>query len=109
MMQSFDDVSKYGKDFVDSGLKSMASFSKGAQAIAAETTDYTKKSFEGGSAVLEKLMSAKSLEKAIEIQTDYARQSYESFVAEAAKLSELYADLAKDAFKPFEMIAAKAR
>jgi hypothetical protein len=36
------------------------------------------------------------------VQTDYAKSSYESFVAEATKLGELYADLAREAYKPFE-------
>ena len=49
-----------------------------------------KKSFEDGSAALEKLFGAKSLEKAIEIQSDYAKSAYEGFVAEATKMGELY-------------------
>ena len=51
----------------------------------------------------------KSFEKAIEIQTDYAKQAYEGFVAEVTKMSELYADMAKEAYKPFETIVAKAK
>ena len=51
----------------------------------------------------------KSFEKAIEIQTDYAKQTYEGFVAEATKLGELYAELAKEAYKPFEALVAKAK
>ena len=72
------------------------------QAIAIEMADYSKKVFEQGTAAAEKLIGAKSLEKAIEVQSDYAKSSYESFVAEATKLGELYADLAKEAYKPFE-------
>ncbi|MBN9251351.1 MAG: Phasin [Mesorhizobium sp. 61-13] len=107
--QTYEDFSKYGKEFADSGLKSFASLSKGAQAIAVEATDYTKKSFEAGSAVVEKLLSAKSFEKVVEIQTDYAKQSYESFVAEVSKIGDLYAELAKDAYTPFESVIAKAK
>lgn len=109
MLQSFDNASKFNKEFVDTSLKSFASVSKSAQAIAVETTDYTKKSFEAGTAALEKVFSAGSLDKALEIQSDYARQSYESFVAEATKLGELYADLAKEAYTPFESVFAKAK
>jgi hypothetical protein len=109
MTQTYEDFSKYGKEFADTGLKSFASLSKGAQAIATEAGEYTKKSFEAGSAVVEKILSAKSLEKAIEIQSDYAKQSYEAFVAEATKIGDLYAELAKEAYKPFESIVAKAK
>jgi phasin family protein len=58
--------------------------------------------FEQGTAATEKLIGAKSLEKAFEVQSDFVKSSYEGFVAEATKLGELYADLAKDAYKPFE-------
>lgn len=109
MTQTFEDAGKYGKEFMDTGLKSFASLSKGFQAIAVEATEYTKKSFETGSAALEKLVAAKSLEKAIEIQTDYAKTAYEGFVAETTKIGDLYAELFKDAYKPFESIVAKAK
>lgn len=109
MPQPFEDTSKFGKEFMDTGLKSFASLSKGMQAIAAEAGEYTKKSFETGSAAMEKLVSAKSFDKVVEIQTDYAKQAYEGFVAEATKISELYAELAKDAYKPFESAVAKTR
>ena len=109
MTQNYEDFSKFGKEFADTGLTSIASLSKGAQALAVEASDYTKKSFENGSAFVEKLLSAKSLENAVEIQTDYVKQSYESFVAEATRFGELYADLARDAYKPFESLVAKAK
>jgi hypothetical protein len=109
MTQTFEDAGKFGKEFMDNGLKSLASFSKGVQAIAVESTEYAKKSFENGTSALEKLVAAKSLEKAIEIQTDYAKSSYEAFVAEATKLSDLYAELFKDSYKPFEGVVARAR
>jgi hypothetical protein len=109
MTQTFEDAGKFGKEFIDNGLKSLASFSRGVQAIAVETTEYAKTSFESGTAALEKLVAAKSLEKAIEVQTDYAKSSYEAFVAEATKLSDLYAELFKDSYKPFEGVVARAR
>jgi hypothetical protein len=108
MTQTFEDFNKYGKDFADSGLNSLASLSKGAQAIATEASEYTSKSFEAGGAAVEQLLSAKSLEDALEIQSDYLKRSYEGFVAEATRIGNLYADLAKDAYKPFEAMTAKA-
>ena len=103
---SFEEAGRFGQEFMDTGLKSFAALSKGMQSIAAETGDYSRKTYEQGSAALEKLVSAKSLEKAVEIQADYARQAYGSFVAQAARIGELYADVARDACKPFESAAA---
>ena len=108
MLKNFEDFQKLGKDNVDVAMKQFGSVSKGWQAIATEVADYSKKSFEDGSKVVEKLFGAKSFEKAIEIQTEYAKTAYEGFVAEATKLGELYADLAKETYKPFEAYVAKA-
>jgi hypothetical protein len=108
MIKNFEDVQKMSKDSMDATMKSFGTLSMATQAIAAELTDYSKKSFEDSTKVMEKMFGAKSLDKAIEIQTDYAKTAYEGFVAEATKIGELYADLAKEAYKPFESYVAKA-
>jgi hypothetical protein len=108
MIKNIEDVQKIGKDNMDATMKSFGVLSKTTQAIATEVADYSKKSFEDGSKVLEKLLGVKSIEKAIEIQTDYAKSAYEGFVAQATKIGELYADLAKETYKPFEAYVAKA-
>jgi phasin family protein len=107
MLKNFEDIQKLGKDNVDVAMKQFGTVSKGWQAIATEFADYSKKSFEDGSAALEKLFGAKTLEKAIEVQSEYAKTAYEGFVAEATKLGELYTDLAKESYKPLEGILAK--
>jgi phasin family protein len=106
MIQQIDQIQKLGKDNVDAALKSFGVVSKGAQAIAVEAADYAKKSFEQSTAVVEKLVGAKTLDKAIEIHTDFLKSAYEGFVAQSTKVGELYASLAKDAFKPYEGLVA---
>ena len=102
MLQQFDQFQKFGKDNADAALKTFGAVSKGAQAIAVESADFAKKSFEQSTATLEKLVGAKTLDKAFEIQTDYLRSAYEGAVAQSTKIGALYADLARDAFKPYE-------
>ena len=67
MLKNLDDVQKYSKDNMDATMKNWGQVSKDVQSIAAATADYSRKSFEEGSAAFEKLRNAKSLEKAIEI------------------------------------------
>jgi hypothetical protein len=107
MMKNMDDMQKVGKDNMDATLKSFGAVSKSVQAIAVEVADYSKKSFEESTAAMEKIFGAKSIEKAIEVQSDYVKSTYEGFVAQATKLGELYADLAKESYKPFESYLAK--
>ncbi|HEY0145107.1 MAG TPA: phasin family protein, partial [Methylovirgula sp.] len=75
----------------------------------AETTDYSKRSLETSSAYIEKLVGAKTLDNAIQIQSEYAKVAYERFVAQTSKISELYSNLAKEAFKPVESAIAKVQ
>jgi hypothetical protein len=102
MVKNMDELQQFGKDNMDATMKSLGTFSKSWQAIAAEMVDYSKKVFEQGTAATEKLLGAKSFEKAVEVQTEYAKSAYEGFVAEATKLGELYADLAREVYRPYE-------
>ena len=108
MIKNFDEIQKLSKDNVDVAVKSFGAMSKAGQTIAAEMADYSKKAFEDGTKVVEKMFGAKSLDKAIEIQTDYAKTAYEGFVAQATKIGELYADFTKETYKPYESFVAKA-
>ncbi len=103
-----DEMNKLGKDSMDVAMNSFGAWSKSGQAIVAEDVDYSKKSVEGSAAAWEKLLGVKSLEKAMEVQSEYLKSSYEEFVAQSTKLGELYAGLAKEAYKPFEGVMAKA-
>ena len=107
MIKNFEDVQKLGQSNVDSAMRMFGDWNKNWQAIAAEMTDYTKRSFEESTATLEKLMSSKSVEQAVEIQSQYAKKAYDSYVAEVSKLGEMYAGLARDAYKPVEVAFTK--
>jgi hypothetical protein len=105
--KQFEDFQKVSKDSVDASMKAFGAMSKTAQAIATESADYSKKAFEEGTSAMAKLFGAKSIEKAIEIQQDYLKTVYEGFVAQATKMSEMYADLAKETYKPYEGFLSK--
>ena len=69
------------------------------QTIALAYGEYTRKSFEQTKSFVEKLAGVRSLDKAIEIQTEFAKQAYETFVMDAQKIRELYSGLAKQTFE----------
>ena len=102
-----EDLQNYGKESMEMAMTSFGAWSKSAQAIMTEVADYSKKSVEGSAAAWEKLLGAKSMDKAMQVQSEFLKSSYEDFVAEATKLGELYVDLAKEAYKPFEGAIAK--
>jgi phasin family protein len=106
-MIKVEDIQQYGKEQLESAVASAATLQNGLQAIASAYGDYTKKSFEDTRSFVEKLSGVKSLDKAIEAQTEYAKSAYETFVAESQKIAGLYTDLAKQTCKPLEGIVAK--
>ena len=77
------------------------------QAIATEVADYSKKAFEDCTRAFEQLIGAKSVEQAIEIQSQYATKAYETYVAEMPKLGEMYVAIARDAYKPVNQVFSK--
>jgi phasin family protein len=96
MMVKVEEIQQYG-----------TSLQSGVQAIATAYGDYTKKSFEDTKSYVEKLSGVKSIDKVLEVQTEFAKSAYETFVAESQKIAGLYTDLAKQTFKPLEGIVAK--
>lgn len=104
MVANFESVQQIGKEQFEAVSAAAAAVTKGWQSIAAETTDYSKKSFEKSRLLAEKLIAVKKIDEAFTLQTDFAKSSYEDFVAEATKIGELYASIAKEVFKPLESV-----
>ena len=101
-MMKIDEFQNFGKDGFEAYVASSNALTKGFQAIAQEAADFSRKSFEKGTAAFEKLAATKSFDKALEAQQAFAKESYESLVAQMTKMNELYIATAKEAFKPFE-------
>jgi hypothetical protein len=76
-------------------------WARNTQAISTEVANYSKNSFETSTAAFAKLMGAKSLEIAMEVQAEYLQSSFEEFIITATKIGELCANLAREAYKPF--------
>jgi phasin family protein len=98
---------KAGKEGFDAIVRAYGEANKGFQAIAAEVTDYSKAAFEDATRAFQQLVTAKSAEQAFEIQSQYAKKAYDAHLVEMSKLGEMWADLARDAYKPVERFVAK--
>jgi hypothetical protein len=109
MFTNLDDVQKLAKDNMDQAAKAFAAASKNAQTLATESADFAKKTYEANTAHMEKLMAVKTIDKAFELNTEFAKSAYEAFVAQATKVSTMYADYAKEAMKPVEAAFAKVK
>jgi len=77
MMKNFEEFQSVGKDNMD--------------AMVASAT-----------AAFEKALATKSVEGAVDVQSRFAKEAYENYVARMTKVGELYVETAKDAYKPIE-------
>jgi phasin family protein len=71
----------------------------GIQAIANAYRDYTKQSLEDAQSFAEKLSAARSFDKAVEAQTEFARQACETFADNSRKIRELHRELFWQTFR----------
>jgi phasin family protein len=68
---------------------------------------YTGKSVELTWSFLEKLAAVRSLDKAFEVQTEFAKQAFETFLAESRKIHELHSEFARQRAVQFEGFVAR--
>ena len=108
IQKASEEFQKLSKNNFDATVRSYSELNKGFQAIAAKLTDYSKQAFEDATRAFEQLVGAKSLEHVFEIQSQYAKKGYDTWVAEASKLGEMYAAVARDAYKPVEKAVSRS-
>ena len=108
---NFEDFQKLSKQQLEAATAFATTITKGLQDIAAETADFSKQALASSSEVVEKLLGAKSVETAVQIQTDYAKSAYEGFVAKSTKINEIFTKVSAEAIKPaqeaFAAVSAK--
>ncbi len=77
------------------------------QTIAKAYGDYTRKSIEETRSYVEKLRDVRSLDKAMEVQTEFAKQAFEMFVAGSQRIYGLHKELAKQTLRPLKHLVDK--
>jgi hypothetical protein len=102
MANVFEGFQKFSKTLLEAEALTSQSVVRDLQTIADETSDYSKKSLESGSAFVEKLLGVKTPQARAQLQLEFAKSSCADFVAQAAKVGELYSRLAKEASRPIQ-------
>jgi hypothetical protein len=111
-----DEANKIGQQAqqsVQSGFeaasRSLTEANRGFQALATEMTEYSKAAFDDAIRTWERLIGVKSLDQAMQIQSDYAKRVYENHMAELSKLGQMYVGMVSDASKPVQDASRKVR
>ena len=113
MAEEANRMGKQAQERVQSGFyaasRSFSEANKGFQALAAEMMEYSKAAFDDAIRTWEQLIGVRSLEQAIQIQSDYAKRVYENHMAELKKLGEMTVGMVRDASKPVEDASRRSR
>ena len=94
---------------LEAANQSFSEANKGFQALAAQMTDYSKRAFDDAIQTWEQLIGVRSVEKALDIQSQYAKRVYENHMAELSKLAEMYTAMMRDASKPIRETSKSVR
>ena len=72
----------------------------GLPAIAQAYSDYTRQSWLNGRVLVERLIAVRSFDEAIEIQGEFAKQTYANFLTQSERMCVLYGEWAQQFFRP---------
>jgi len=98
----YDSVLGYGKDTAEAYMKSATVAGKGIETLNSEIVSYSKGAIEESIAAGKAILGSKSVHEAFELQTDFAKTAFESYVEELTKFNSLVTATAKDAFAPLQ-------
>lgn len=100
MMKSISSMTDFQKETFEAFMESAQTLNKGVEAMSAEALGFSKKQMEDGVAIAKTASSAKSLHDLIEVNTDFVKTSFEAYVGQLNKMSDLATSAVKDAGEP---------
>jgi phasin family protein len=99
-LAALSEVQAFGKQNVEAFIASATATQKGFEELSTRTVAFQKQAIENHVEAAKSLMTSKSVQEFVEKQNDYAKSSFEAYVAELTSLSQLVSGFAKDAMQP---------
>jgi len=99
MFIDFQEIHSLGTDQFQLIAATATAAANGLQTISAEAAEFSKKRIETNYALGQQLLRARKLDEIVELQSDFARASFDDFIVQATKFRSLYSDLAKEILK----------
>lgn len=97
---TFEDVVGFQKDNVEAFVASSTILTKGFEALSKEIAAFTQAQYEQSVATTKALFAVKSVKELVDLQTEFAKSSFDAIVAEATKVSEAGIKVANEAAEP---------
>ena len=92
----------FSKDTAEAMIKAANAAGKGIETINSEMFAYARKSLEESITATKAIMGSKSVDEAVQLQSDFSKSVFETYVDELAKFGDLTLATAKDAAMPLQ-------
>ena len=99
-VKGFEQFNSLGKDNIVAVVAFSTTYAKGIEAINAELMAFAKKSIEDGVSATKALMGAKTVKELVDLQSDFAKTSFDELMSKTSKLGEMCAKVTQEAFEP---------
>lgn len=100
VFSTFEDVAGFQKENVEAFVASTTILTKGFEALSKEIVAFTQARYETSVAATKAIMGVKSVKELVDLQTEFAKTSFDAMVAEATKVSEASLKVANEAAEP---------
>lgn len=101
-LKGYDEFATMNKTSLDAYVKSSNIVAKGLEDMGKAYFAFAQTAAESNVAAAKKLMTAKTINDVVDIQSEVARTSFDSWVAESTKISEMGMKVANEAFEPIQ-------
>jgi hypothetical protein len=108
LTDDFEVLEELGDESLRAAQSLARPYAENFRMLAVEAANYSKNCAETRAAFAGALLTAKSLEKAVQFQNSYAKSVYARFMAHLLKMNGLYWSLLGEASKPVTQVLTKA-
>lgn len=97
---SFEQLADAGRENIEAIAAATSIAAQGFGAVNQAWMEFAKSTFERNGAAAEAILSSKSAAGAMELQADWARSAFDTYVSESSKISEIAVKTANEAIAP---------
>jgi phasin family protein len=98
--KGYEDLAAFGKANFEAFVQANTILAKGVEELSKEFMTLTQASMETAATTAKAVFAAKTLKDVVSLQADFTKSSFDKFVSNSSKLSELGVKVASDAIAP---------
>jgi len=101
-VKGYDQFVSFSKDTAEAMIKSANAAGKGLETMNGEAFAYARKSLEDSIVATKAILASKSVDEAIQLQSEFSKTAFETYVDELAKFGDMALAITKSAATPLQ-------